>query len=133
MSNTRKEFHSTFKKSLPASNHSTSAEDVIWLGKVRRKVEKQLSSPSLTVDEIATQMLMSERQFYRKVKKASRLTPNQLIQRWRLERAKKILDAGQVQSTSHLANLVGYAKTNYFSRLFESRYGFRPSQSIDVF
>ncbi len=131
MSNTTPFLHSIAKGDLQKSKPPS--EDELWLKKVKLKVEQQLSTPSLTVDEIATQMHMSERQFYRKIKKVTRRTPNQLMQRWRLERAKALLDAGKVKSISHLANLVGYAKTNYFSKLFESRYGFRPSQSIDVF
>lgn len=131
MSNTTLILPSTAKRDLKKSTPPN--EDELWLRKVKLKVEQQLSAPSLTVDEIATQMHMSERQFYRKIKKVTRRTPNQLMQRWRLERAKALLDAGKVKSTSHLSKLVGYAKTNYFSKLFEAQYGFRPSESIDVF
>jgi AraC-like DNA-binding protein len=131
MSNTTLSLRSTAKRDPKKEKSST--EDELWLKRVKLKVEKQLSAPSLTVDEIATQMHMSERQFYRKIKKVTRRTPNQLMQCWRLERAKALLDAGKVKSISHLTKLVGYAKTNYFSKLFEARYGFRPSDSIDVF
>lgn len=131
MPNTTLILRSTAKRDPKKSNPSS--EDELWLKKVKLKVEQQLSTPSLTVDTIASQMHMSERQFYRKIKKVTRRTPNQLIQRWRLERAKALLMGGKVKSTSHLAQLVGYAKTNYFSRLFEAQYGFRPSKSIDVF
>jgi AraC-like DNA-binding protein len=131
MSNTTLSLRSTAKRDPKKEKSST--EDELWLKRVKLKVEKQLSAPSLTVDEIATQMHMSERQFYRKIKKVTRRTPNQLMQCWRLERAKALLDAGKVKSISHLAKLVGYAKTNYFSKIFEARYGFRPSESIDVF
>ena len=79
------------------------------------------------------QLLMSERQFYRKVKRLTHCTPNQLIQVWRLQKAKEMLETGQVNSISHLARRVGYAKPAYFSKLFQRHYGRNPVAYIDAF
>ncbi len=108
-------------------------QDAAWLSKVRRLVRQSISSPSFNIEHLAMQMLMSERQFYRKVKQLTHCTPNQLIQVWRLQKAKEILESGQVDSVSHLAQRVGYAKPAYFSKLFQRHYGQSPGTYIDAF
>ncbi len=108
-------------------------QDEQFIQNIREKVRERLSRNDLSVEMIASQMLMSERKFYREVKRITHCTPNQLIQAWRLELARELLQDGSVQNLQHLAQRVGYAKSDYFSKLYERRYGESPSAYIDVY
>ncbi len=120
------------REGMKNTKHSTPSNNQ-WLLRVRDKVRAQMSHSDLTIESIASQMLMSERQFFRKVKRTARCTPNQLIQLWRLEYARELLQSGEVENLSYLARRVGYAKSDYFSKLYEKQYGVRPVEHIDVF
>lgn len=121
-------------KKQPASKAvAVNPQDEKLLRSMREKVREQLSRSDLKVELIASQLFMSERQFYREVKRITRCTPNQLIQAWRLEFARELLRDGGVQNLQHLARRVGYAKSDYFSKLYKKQYGESPSVYIDIY
>jgi len=97
-----------------------------WLKRVDEFIQDNINDQNLTVDKIAHAVFISERQFYRKIKKLTGKTPNQYLQILRLRKAKKMLEAGDYSSVKEVAFSVGYSRSDYFSRLYKSHFGVRP-------
>ena len=97
-----------------------------WLGKLNSIISGQLHDPNLTIPKIAEELYMSERQFYRRVKRETGYTPNQYLQVARLAKAKELLRAEKGITITEAAMSVGYSRPDYFSKLFESYFGIRP-------
>ncbi len=58
------------------------------------------------------------------------MSPQKYILSKRLSHAKAIIDSGDFDTISEIANSVGYADPLYFSRAFKKKYGFSPSHYI---
>lgn len=97
-----------------------------WLKKVDEFILANIDNNKLTVTDVAYAVFISERQFYRKIKKLSGKTPNQYLQDIRLKKARKFLESGTFSTVKEVALSVGYSRSDYFSRLYESHYGVRP-------
>lgn len=98
-----------------------------WLEKVNEYIHANLGNRNLTVADIADAVFMSERQFYRRIKKITGKTPNQYLKELRLEKAKNILEDGIFTTVKEVAYSVGYSRSDYFSSLFESHFGIKPT------
>lgn len=79
---------------------------------------------------LARQLCMSEASFYRAVKKAFCLSPNQLIRQQRLCRAENILTTSLNTSVREAAYSVGFTHVGYFIRRYEEFFGHRPGERI---
>ena len=55
------------------------------------------------------------------------MTPNQYIQEIRLNKAKVMLEEGEVRTVKEVAFAVGMKRPGYFSKLFKERFGILPS------
>lgn len=85
-----------------------------------------VSENELTIDELAKQMNMSRPTLFRKVKKYSDMTPNELIHITKLNKAAELL-AQQRYNITQVANMVGYSGQSNFSRDFHKHFGTPPS------
>lgn len=101
-----------------------------WLQQVDNFIQDNLSDSSLCIKRIADSVFTSERQFYRRIKKLTGLTPNEYLKRKRLEKAQEKINRGYHSSVSNLASSVGYNRTDYFSKLYQTKYGKRPTELI---
>lgn len=86
-----------------------------------------MHDPNLTIPKIAEELYMSERQFYRRVKRETGHTPNQYLQVARLVKARELLQARKGITIKEAALSVGYSRPDYFSKLFEGYFGIRPA------
>ena len=103
-----------------------------WLHKVSDYISANMANRNLTVGDIANAVFMSERQFYRRIKKVTGLTPHQYLKKLRLEKAKSLLDSGAFSSVKEVAYAIGYSRSDYFSTLFESYYGDKPTSYFHI-
>jgi signal transduction histidine kinase/ligand-binding sensor domain-containing protein/DNA-binding response OmpR family regulator len=97
----------------------------IFIGKLDRTLEKRFADTSITVNSIARDIAMSERQLFRKLKSVLGMTPTEYLRRFRLEKACRLLADGN--SATNTAFDVGFSSQSYFGRCFKSEYGFPPS------
>lgn len=93
-------------------------------------IEQNLSNPHLTNIELASLLGMSERQFYRKVEDLTGTSPNIYLRNVRLNRAESLLDSREYSTVKEVALRVGFLKVSYFSKLYEARFGLKPSQIL---
>ncbi len=114
------------EKSLP-EKPGMAAADAEWLEQVEAVFSKTLSDAQFKIDWVAGQVHLSERQFDRRLKQLTGLTPNNYLREMRLQRAKDFLHEGKYSSVKEVGFAVGFSSTKYFSGLFQDRFGVLPS------
>lgn len=98
-----------------------------WLMRLEDLIASQIDNPNLSILDLAQGVYMSERQFFRKVKEQTGKTPNEYLRECRLQKARKLLYSGQFETLKEVAQQIGYKRVDYFSNLFEDRFGIRPT------
>ncbi|MBL0110800.1 MAG: AraC family transcriptional regulator [Saprospiraceae bacterium] len=102
--------------------------DDSWISKVEHHYQQCLSKGNLKVKSIADHFSISERQFHRKVKQYTDLTPNRFLQEMRLQKAKNMLLQSKAITVKEVGYAIGFNNSRYFSNLFMKRFGIRPSK-----
>jgi signal transduction histidine kinase/DNA-binding response OmpR family regulator len=85
-----------------------------------------INEAEVDVDALATAMQMGRRTLGRKLKTLLDITPNELIRRYRLQKAAILLSTGT--SATQAAYSVGFDSPSYFSQCFKEQYGMSPSE-----
>jgi two-component system, cell cycle response regulator len=106
-----------------------SKADEVFLEKLTSFIHKKISDPSLSVDDLATEMSMSRPTLYRKIKILANMTPNDLINMARLKRAAEILLEEQYK-IADVAHMVGYMSVTQFNRNFFKEFKIHPKDYI---
>ena len=98
-----------------------------FIKKIINTIETHIANPQLCVSMLADESSMSTVQLYRKLKKLTGRTPNELIRDFRLARAASLLnqEAGLV---AEVAYSVGFNSLSYFTKCFRATYGSCPSE-----
>jgi DNA-binding response OmpR family regulator len=97
-----------------------------FLQMLYQAIDAQLDNSDFDVDALAAAMAMSRRTLYRKLSGVTGLTPNDLIQDYRLKRATHFLSAGH--AVSETAYMVGFESPSYFGQCFKDRFQISPSE-----
>lgn len=97
--------------------------------KVMTWLEENVADPDVTVEQLATYVGMGRTSMYNKVKGLTGKSPVELIQDFRMEKAKFYLKSGQY-SVSETSYKVGFSDPGYFSRCFKKHYGMSPADYI---
>lgn len=91
-------------------------------------VERDLSDPTLSVEEMASRMGMSRVQFYRKLKALTNYSPVDLLKIFRLRKAKELLASDDETTVAEIAYKVGFSSPSYFAKCFREQFGELPSE-----
>lgn len=102
-----------------------SVPDKSFVERFRTVVEANMSSPDLSVEELASQMGMGRTQLYRKVKSLTGLSPVEVVRTIRLKKAAELLMRTE-KSVSEIAHEVGFSSHGYLSKCFKEYYGVNP-------
>ncbi|WP_394559195.1 GlxA family transcriptional regulator [Aquipseudomonas alcaligenes] len=94
--------------------------------RVQEWVEVQHAEP-LRIEHLARRFGFSERNLKRRFLAATGISPNQYLQRVRIDKAKKLLIATRM-SVKEIAYEVGYENTSFFVRLFKRELGSTPAR-----
>ncbi|MDC6367694.1 MULTISPECIES: two-component regulator propeller domain-containing protein [Flavobacteriaceae] len=105
---------------------NTTEQDKSFIQKVLDYLNENISKNDLSVEFLADDMYLSRSQLYRKIKAMTGLTPNELIKKVRLERAKQMIENGS-ESIGEVGFKVGFSSPSYFSRCFKSEFGVLPT------
>jgi signal transduction histidine kinase/DNA-binding response OmpR family regulator/ligand-binding sensor domain-containing protein len=95
---------------------------------VYQLLDAYLDDPQLNVDFLARNLSMSRSSLNRKLKSLLDISANDLIRRYRLQRATALLAAGN--DISSTAYQTGFNTPSYFSQCFREQYGITPSEYI---
>jgi YesN/AraC family two-component response regulator len=105
--------------------------DEQFLQKVKESILARLSDEQLGVESLAEEIGLSRSQLFRKIFALTGLSANDLIRKFRLQRAAQLLkqDWGPV---SQVAYEVGFSNLSYFSKVFKEEFGALPSEYGEV-
>jgi AraC-like DNA-binding protein len=104
--------------------------DVEWAMSLQAVVERRLGEFDLKAEDIARDLGMSRTHFFRQIKKTLGVPPSQYLEEARFQRARQLLESGQVDSVKAAAYEVGFKQVKYFSKLFKERFGVGPSEIL---
>nr|WP_255723993.1 ATP-binding protein [Terrimonas ginsenosidimutans] len=99
-----------------------------FLSQLYQEMDTKLDDPELGVDYLCKAMGMSRSTLNRKLKSLLDLSTNQLIRRYRLQKAAAFLSGGM--DIASVAYKVGFSTPSYFSQSFKEQYGMTPSDYV---
>ncbi|MGB0524498.1 MAG: ATP-binding protein [Flammeovirgaceae bacterium] len=114
----------------PENDVAMSESDQTWINQVERQIRERIHQIDYSINLLAEHMHISTRQFQRKLKKATGMTPVKYQQEIRLQIAREHLESGKSKSVKEVAYRVGFQKVSYFSKLYLARFGKRPSDYL---
>lgn len=104
-----------------ASAHAT------WLKQVEDAAWEALNKGlKLNTAFLAGEVFLSERQFARKLKVITGLTPNGYIQEVKLQKARHLLENKVYTTISEVARASGYSSASYLTKTYQERFGKKP-------
>jgi signal transduction histidine kinase/ligand-binding sensor domain-containing protein/DNA-binding response OmpR family regulator len=108
---------------------SNNTLDHDFLAKAIRFIEEHISNEELIVKDLASHLLLSNSQTYRKLKALTGQTVPELVRSVRLKMAVKLMETG-MYNISEIGFKVGFTSPAYFSRCFREQYGMPPSKYL---
>lgn len=108
-----------------------SKDDLEWLEKVEKIVEKMCTSFDFSVDMLALEVNLSRSQVHRKLKSLTGLTPRSYINNARYDIARNLLEEKKYSSVKAVSLSVGFKDEKYFSRNYKKRFGKHPSVYLE--
>lgn len=103
--------------------------DKEFLQRVIQVVEEKLHDIEFNIDYVSESLGMSRSAFFKKLKSLTDLAPVEFVREIRLQKAKEIFDAGEV-NISTVSYQVGFNNPKYFSTCFKSRFNQSPSEYL---
>lgn len=105
------------------------SEDDKFVDKLTSVVNKNISNPSFSVEELSSIMAMSRVALYKKILSITGKTPVEFIRRIKLQKAIQLLEKSKL-SIARISYDVGYSNPNYFAKVFREEYNMLPSEYI---
>lgn len=107
----------------------TENTDQIFMDKVNKILEKNLSTDKYTIDKLSLDIGMSRTAFYNKIKEITGNPPEEYINSFKMDKALKLL-ASQQYRISDVASILGYCDAKYFGKKFKDFYHVCPTDYI---
>ena len=109
----------------------TENTDQIFMDKVNKILEKNLSTDKYTIDKLSIDIGMSRTAFYSRIREITGNPPENYIYSFKMGRALKLL-ASQQYTVSEIAGMLGYCDAKYFGKKFKDFYHVCPTDYIKV-
>jgi signal transduction histidine kinase/CheY-like chemotaxis protein len=124
----RRQLHLKIKRemTLQPVEISVSSMDQDFLSDLQCLIEKNISDPGFSVDQLAKNMVMSQSTLYRKVQALTGETPIEFLRSYRLKRAAQLLK-DKFGNVTEVAFEVGFSSTAYFTKCFKKKFHQLPS------
>ena len=103
-----------------------SSMDETFLKELQEILEKNLSDPEFTVEQLCKKLVMGRTNLFKKVEALTGESPKQFIQSYRLERAYRLLK-GNFGNVTEVAYAVGFSSSAYFTKCFREKFQCLPS------
>jgi signal transduction histidine kinase/ligand-binding sensor domain-containing protein/DNA-binding response OmpR family regulator len=107
-----------------------SKADKQFLEQLATIIHDNLTNMNMDVENLAKLMNMSRATFHRKVKALSNLTPHELMNISRLQKAASLLADGNYK-VYEVADMVGYTLQSNFARDFHKQFGMTPTEYVN--
>ena len=107
----------------------TRPKEAAFLTNINNCILKNLANEQFDANALSTAMVMSRAQLLRRLKSLTGNSPGYYIRTMRLEKAKELLETGDV-SISEAAFKTGFNSPSNFTKVFGEKYGITPSQFL---
>ncbi|MCC6725365.1 MAG: response regulator, partial [Saprospiraceae bacterium] len=107
-----------------------SQADLDWLAEVESVVLKRLPDYDFNLDALGNAIFLSTRQIRRRLKLLTGLSFSEYLNEARFREARRLLEAGEIDSVKRLASEVGMRDVKYFSQQFKLHFGKGPSEYL---
>lgn len=97
-----------------------------FVDSLRELIDKNLSNPDFSVEEMGEKIGFSRVQLYRKTKSLTGYTPNELLRIARLNKANALISTSN-KNVSEIAYEVGFSSPSYFTKCFKEYFGESPT------
>lgn len=121
----RKKYASTLSPTI-TEIITTSADDA-FINKLNELIEKHMDDENLNITYLCKEVGLSRASLYNKLKALIDLSPNEYINKARMERAMLLLKQTDLNITE-IAEKTGFSSSRYFSTAFKKYTGMTPSQ-----
>jgi AraC-like DNA-binding protein len=98
----------------------------LWGNRLKSIILVKISNPNYTVEDLVHDMSINRKSLYRRIKRVTGFSPGRYIRKLRLEKAKELIEHGNINTIKEVAQSVGFQRTDYFSNLYEEYYNYRP-------
>lgn len=105
------------------------SEDQKFLKNTLNCIEKNITNPNFSVEELSRQMSLSRVSLYKRLLTLTGKTPVDCIRTIRLKKAVQLLEKSKL-SIAGVAYEVGFNNPTYFSKVFKEEYGILPSEYV---
>jgi YesN/AraC family two-component response regulator len=118
----------TFRQHIEAnpSEIAISSADEEFVKQALEIVEKNISNPDFSVEELSRALFMSRVSLYKKILALTGRSPIEFIRSIRLKRAAQLLEKSQL-TIAEVAYEVGFNNPKYFTKYFKMEYNVLPS------
>lgn len=107
----------------------TENTDQIFMDKVNKILEKNISTDKYAIDKLSIDIGMSRTAFYSRIREITGNPPENYIYSFKMDRALKLL-ASQQYTVSEIAGMLGYCDAKYFGKKFKDFYHVCPTDYI---
>lgn len=105
------------------------SEDDKFLKNAMDCIEKNITNPNFSVEELSSRLNVSRVSLYKKLLTLTGKTPVDCIRTIRLKRATQLLEKSKL-SIANVAYEVGFNNAAYFAKVFKEEFGMLPSEYI---
>ena len=125
----RKSLQQAYSKKIEVETKKVELEpeDDIFMRKVLKVIEKNISNTDFSVEKLAADLGVSRTFLYNKMVTRLEKSPNELIRDIRLDRGKELLLKSNL-TVSQIAFEVGYNNPKYFTKNYKKKYSMLPSE-----
>ena len=104
------------------------SEEQVWIEDVKQIILRELSNRYFLLEDTAASVNLSMRQFRRKVKKITGMSPSELHREVALQEARRLLERNEYSTVKAVAQSVGYYQNiGRFSKYYFDRFGKKPT------
>ncbi|WP_158643939.1 response regulator transcription factor [Pseudobacter ginsenosidimutans] len=121
-------FRETYQKqvTVAATEIIPVSTDTEFVQKALALVEKNMSNPDFSVEELSRELLLGRPTLYKKLFSLTGQTPIEFIRSIRLQRAKQMLET-EKWTIAEIAYEVGFNDPKYFTKVFREQFQVTPS------
>ena len=117
----------TTTQSVEVLKEEAIAVENIFIQKVQKIVAENYTDEHFALPQLCEAVSMSRSQLYRKIKALTGISPSAFIRTYRLQQAKLLLETEDL-TVSEVAWKVGFKDRAHFSKAFQEKFGFWPSE-----
>ncbi|MRX40276.1 response regulator [Flavobacterium sp. LC2016-23] len=121
-------FNKFYNGITPKAKEKTTTLDNEFIKNVLNYINKNISEPELSVEDLASKVFLSRSQLYRKIKTLTGISVNEFIRTVRLEKAKELIELGN-DNITEISFKVGFSSPSYFTKCYKEKYGYLPTQN----